>query len=145
MWSDDRYFRIRSSLKVVVDADVSDDAKKADRLWKLRPLVDRIRAGCLKLARPWEVSIDEQMIPFSGACAPSKPNPEGLKNFVAASQDGLVLDYVVYQGSGSFMSAPPDLKLGMGASVIVHLAQTLPAGTLIYCDRFFMAWVSVVS
>ena len=140
----DRYFRIRSSLKVVVDVDVSDDAKKADRLWKVRPLMDRIRSGCLKLARPRDVSIDEQMIPFSGACAlrqyvPNKPNPVGLKNYVVASQDGMVLDYVVYQGSGSFTSAPPDLKLGMGACVIVHLAQTLPAGTRIYCDRFFMA------
>ena len=140
----DRYFRIRSSLKVVVDVDVSDDARKADRLWKVRPLVDRIRSGCLKLARPRDISIDEQMIPFSGACAlrqyvPNKPNPVGLKNYVAASQDGLVLDYVVYQGSGSFTSAPPDLKLGMGACVIVHLAQTLPAGTRIYCDRFFMS------
>jgi len=28
----DRYFRIRSSLKVVVDTDVSDDTKKIDRL-----------------------------------------------------------------------------------------------------------------
>jgi len=26
----DRYFKIRSSLKVVVDTDVSDDAKKQD-------------------------------------------------------------------------------------------------------------------
>ena len=93
--------------------------------------MDRIRAGCLKLARPREVSIDEQMIPFSGACAlrqyvPSKPNPVGLKTFVAASQDGLVLDYVVYQGSGSFTSAPPDLKLGMAAYRCVKLAVTLP-------------------
>ena len=105
--------------------------------------MDRIRSGCLKLARPSDISIDEQMIPFSGACAfrqcvPSKPNPVRLKNYVAASQDGMVLDYVIYQGSGSFTSAPPDLKLGMGANVIVHLAQTLPAGTCIYCDRFFM-------
>jgi len=76
----DRYFRIRSSLKVVVDVDVSDDAKKADRLWKVRPLVDRIRSGCLKLARPRDVSIDEQMIPFSCHSAlrqyvPNKPKP----------------------------------------------------------------------
>jgi len=35
----DRYFRIRTSLKVVIDADVSDDAKLADRLWKVRPLL----------------------------------------------------------------------------------------------------------
>jgi len=31
----DRYFKIRSSLKVVVDTDVSDDVKKQDGLWKV--------------------------------------------------------------------------------------------------------------
>ena len=139
----DRYFRIRTSLKVVIDADVSDDAKLADRLWKVRPLLDRIRSGCVKLTRPPHISIDEQMIPFSGACSlrqyvPNKPNPIGLKNYVAASQEGLVLDFVVYQGSSSFTAMPADLKLGMGACVIVHLAETLPVGTHIYCDRYFM-------
>ena len=139
----DRYFRIRSSLKVVVDTDISDDTKKNDRLWKLRPLIDRVHDGCLKQTRPPAVSIDEQMIPFSGACSlrqyvPNKPNPVGLKNFVCASQQGLVLDFVVYQGANSFAAVPPDSNLGVGGSVVAHLVETLPVGTKIYCDRFFM-------
>ena len=64
----DSYFKIRSSLKVVVDTDVSDDVKKDDSLWKVRPLLDRIRTGCLNQVRPAVVSIDEQIIPFTGMC-----------------------------------------------------------------------------
>ena len=63
--SRNRYFRLRNNLKIVDDNDVSDDVKKADRLWKVRPLLDQVRAGCLKMYRGSKVSIDEQMIPFS--------------------------------------------------------------------------------
>jgi len=62
----------------------------------------------------------------------------GLKNFVYASQQGLILDFVVYQGANSVASVPPDSNLGVGGSVVAHLAETLPVGTKIYCDRFFM-------
>ena len=138
----DRYFRIRNSLKTVIDTDISDETKKHDRLWKVRPVLDRVRAGCLQISRDRDVSIDEQMIPFTGACelrqyVPNKPNPVGLKNFVAASHDGLVVDFVVYQGANSFSSFPPELKLGIGGTVVAHLAETLQKGTRIYCDRYF--------
>lgn len=38
-----RYYSIRSQLKVVVDSEVADDVKHQDRLWKVRPMMDRIR------------------------------------------------------------------------------------------------------
>jgi len=39
---------------------------------------------------------------------PNKPNQVGLKNFVAASHDGLVIDFVVYKGANSFSTFPPN-------------------------------------
>jgi len=124
----DRYFKIRSSLKVVVDTDVSDDVKKDDSLWKVRPLLDRIRTGCLNQVQPAVVSIDEQIIPFTGMCrmkqyVPQKPNPIGLKNFVVARPDGLVVDFVVYRGANSFRPVPLELKLGVGGTVVAHLSD----------------------
>jgi hypothetical protein len=116
--------------------------KKADRLWKVRPLLERIQQGCLLQRRPTDVCVDEQMIPFTGACSlrqyvPNKPNPVGLKNFVLASPEGLVLDFVIYQGETTFKPMPPHLKLGLGGSVIVHLCDALSPGTNLYCDRYF--------
>lgn len=78
------------NLKAANDDLVTEDAKKADRLWKVRPVLERVRSACLKLRRECEVSIDEQMIPFSGTTSlkqyvPNKPNPVGLKSFVLAN------------------------------------------------------------
>ncbi|XP_044040956.1 piggyBac transposable element-derived protein 4-like [Siniperca chuatsi] len=100
--SRDRFFKLRSHLKVVIDYDVSEDKRETDKFWKVRPFMDRILTGCRLQVRPKCVSIDEQMIPFTGACpfrqyVPLKPNPVGMKNFVLASVDGLVLDFEVYQ------------------------------------------------
>jgi len=52
-----------------------------------------------------------------------KSNPIGLKNFVAARPDGLVVDFVVYQGANSFQPVPLELKLGVGSTVVAHLSD----------------------
>ena len=38
----DKYFQIRSNLKVVIDADVSENERNADKLSKIRPLIEII-------------------------------------------------------------------------------------------------------
>lgn len=105
--------------------------------------MDCILKGCLLQARPECVSIDEQMIPFTGACpfrqyVPLKPNPVGKKNFVLASADGVVLDFEVYQGANALSSQVQETEgLGLATLVIEHLAKTLHPGTKVYRDRFF--------
>jgi len=141
-FSRNRYFKIRNNIKVVVDDDVPEDDKKADSFWKVRPLVKRVRQGCLQLRRPHDVSVDEQMIAFTGACpfrqyVANKPNPVGLKIFVAASSQGLVLDFEIYQGPKSFPPLGSDVNIGLGRQVVAHLSQSLPEGTKIYYDRYF--------
>uniref|UniRef100_A0A3B1IV02 PiggyBac transposable element-derived protein domain-containing protein n=1 Tax=Astyanax mexicanus TaxID=7994 RepID=A0A3B1IV02_ASTMX len=64
----DRFFRLRRSLKVLIDDDVPEDLRECDKFWKVRPFLNRILKGCKSQARPQCVSIDEQMIPFTGAC-----------------------------------------------------------------------------
>lgn len=78
----DRYFLLRNSLKFVFDNDISEDERKDDRLWKVRPLINRVLEGCPKQPRYQHIAIDEMMIPFSGVCSvkqfvPNKPNPVG--------------------------------------------------------------------
>lgn len=136
-----RFFSIRSHLKVVVDNDVPEDKKKEDKLWKVRPLVDKIKNTCLSLERHPIVAIDEQMIPFTGVCkikqfVRGKPNPEGLKNFVCATPEGLVLDFEIYQGKGTLLQAC-DVDLGVGPSAVIRLTNSLGPGSHVFMDRYF--------
>lgn len=137
----DRFFVIRSNLKVVVDDTITQNERKSDRFWKVRPIMEKVRQGCLQLPREKVVAVDEQMIPFTGICqmkqfVRGKPNPEGLKNFVCAAPDGLVIDFELYQGKGTF--ADETIKsLGVGPSAVVRLIRTLFPGTHVYCDRYF--------
>ncbi|KAK1906732.1 PiggyBac transposable element-derived protein 3 [Dissostichus eleginoides] len=140
----DRFFRLRGSIKVLIDDDVPEDLRKRDKFWKVRPFLDRILQGCKSQNRPECASIDEQMIPFTGACPcrqylPMKPNPVGIKNFVCATSDGIVLDFDLYQGKGALLEQveEEEVGLGLGGLVLARLCQTLHRGTKVYCDRFF--------
>ncbi|CAM4556557.1 unnamed protein product [Leuciscus chuanchicus] len=115
-----RFFKLRGAIKVVIDHDVPEDLRMSDTFWKVRPFLDRILQGCLSLNRPDCASIDEQMIPFTGA------------------SDGIVLDFELYQGTGSLIGKVEEPEgLGLGSLVIERLCQTLHRGTKVYCDRFF--------
>ncbi|KAI4801215.1 hypothetical protein KUCAC02_000139 [Chaenocephalus aceratus] len=138
----DRFFRLRGSIKVIIDDDVPEDLRKRDTFWKVRPFLDRILQGCTSQNRPECASIDEQMIPFTGACPyrqylPMKPNPVGIKNFVCATADGIVLDFDLYQGKGALLEQVEEEEVGLGLGVLACLCQTLHRGTEVYCDRFF--------
>ncbi|XP_047109525.1 piggyBac transposable element-derived protein 2-like [Schistocerca piceifrons] len=81
------------------------------------------------------------MVPFTGRCTlsqyvPNKPRPLGIKNFVLATTKGLVLDFEFYHGKSTPLS---NVGLGLGPSVILRLAQTLPQGARLYFDRYFTA------
>ncbi|KAL2087970.1 hypothetical protein ACEWY4_016798 [Coilia grayii] len=138
-----RFFKLRGAIKVVIDDDVPEDLRTLDKFWKVRPFLDRILQGCKSLNRPDCASIDEQMIPFTGACPyrqylPMKPNPVGIKNFVCATADGIVLDFELYQGTNALIEKVEEPEgLGLGSLVIERLCQTLHPGTKVYCDRFF--------
>ncbi|KAH6926643.1 hypothetical protein HPB50_020842 [Hyalomma asiaticum] len=121
------------------DTDVGDgdDEKEVDRLWKVRPLLD-IRNACLTLPRSPDICVDKQIIPFTSKCSvkqfvPGKPNPTGLKNFILASPQSLVLDFEIFQGKGSLARN----KHGIGAAVVLKLAVTLPHRSSLYFDRYF--------
>ncbi|XP_033966268.1 piggyBac transposable element-derived protein 3-like [Pseudochaenichthys georgianus] len=140
----DRFFRLRGSIKVLIDDDVPEDLRKRNTFWKVRPFLDRIMQGCKSQNRPECASIDEQMIPFTGACPyrqylPMKPNPVGIKNFVCATADGIVLDFDLYQGKGALLEQveEEEVGLGLGGLVLARLCQTLHRGTNVYGDRFF--------
>lgn len=137
----DRFYTIRTRLKVVCDIEVTDEEKMNNKLWKVYPLFQRVLQGCLRQKRSEHVSIDEMIIPFTGRCGlkqycPNKPNPVGLKVFVAANPDGLVLDMVVYQGEKTFEDYISQ-GFSLCEAAILRLSESLVPGHYLYFDRYF--------
>lgn len=138
----DRFFELRGMLHFV-DLSQTTDAQTENKLFRAEPIIESFRKACLELPRPKAVSVDEQMIPFSGRCparqyVPSKPNPVGLKNFVLSSSDGLVLDFVIYTGKGTVPEADTK-ELGLGGAIVKRLLHTVPEEqpVHVFTDRFF--------
>lgn len=140
----DMYFIVRSHLRVRDYSQVTNDEIK-HKYWKVEPLLCAIRNACLNNPKPQEVSIDEQMVPFWGSTqmrqrVKGKPNPCGLKNFVACAPDGLPLDFFLYEGKGDTILSENEINyqgLDMSGKVIVRLSRHLSEGTSIFIDRFF--------
>lgn len=106
----------------------------------MQPVIDTVRNQCMKIERTkGNYSVDEQMIPFSGKCimkqyVRNKPRPVGLKNFVITDSDGLMFDFIIYQGEKTNL---PDRNLGLGPAVILKLSETIPKKSSLYFDRYF--------
>lgn len=67
-----------------------------------------------------------------------KPNSEGLKNFVLADTNGLVLDFFIYQGKKTTIDHDDcEFSLTLAESVVWHLSETVPPKTCLYFDRYF--------
>ncbi|XP_045492376.1 piggyBac transposable element-derived protein 3-like [Colias croceus] len=139
LMSRDRFLVLRNALHVI-DSDIPAANDTGNPLWKVQPMIDKVKQTCNKLERvPGFYSIDEQMIPFTGRCqlrqvVKNKPRPVGLKNFVLTTSEGLMLDFEIYRGARSTIG---DSSLGLGPSVILHLVQKIPPGSCVYHDRYF--------
>ncbi|GBP03558.1 PiggyBac transposable element-derived protein 3 [Eumeta japonica] len=136
--SRDRYLTLRNALHVV-EGDSAPDSEKGNVLWKVQPMIDKVKDTCNKLERVGFYSIDEQMIPFTGRCklrqvVKNKPRPVGLKNFVMTTSEGLMLDFAIYEGAKTMFG---ESNLGLGPSVILSLAKSIPPGSCVYHDRYF--------
>lgn len=107
--------------------------------------LNRVQTGCLQNVRTNQISIDEQMIPFSGQVLMrqfirGKPNPVGLKNFVMTTPTGIPLDFYMYEGKGSSVESAlteTPAKLDVGGRMVLKLTYTLPIGVSVYTDRYF--------
>lgn len=139
----DLFFAIRNNLKVVYDNDVPLAERESTKFWKVNPLIKSVRTGCLLNSRTKKVAIDEQMVPFWGRCPArqvikSKPNPCGIKIFVAAAPDGLPLDFLIYNGKGDLIVDDPMFsRLNIGGKSVIKLLSTFPRGISVYMDRYF--------
>lgn len=139
--SRNRFFLLRNALEFVYDDDVDHVTRNADKLWKMRPLLDRILQGCRLLEKEKCLSIDEMIVPFTGQCVmkqyvPNKPNPTGLKIFVLANPNGIVCNFDVYQGTTTYPNYE-NTNFGLGEKAVLNLSEDLAPGHILYFDRHF--------
>ena len=83
-----RFEALKRSLHVV--DNTTYDAEKDDKLFKIRPLIEAVRNGCIKVDPEEYQSLDEQIIPSKTRRSkirqynPKKPKKWGFKNMVRA-------------------------------------------------------------
>lgn len=141
--SKNRFLQLRNNLHLL-DCNKRPSGN-VDKFFKVRPIIDAVRAKILEAPLEKDLSIDEQMIPFKGKLSvkqyiKGKPTPWGVKQFVLAGKSGRPYDFIVYQGSTTELSKDHLEQLGFGASIVLHLANRIPKGDKgheLYFDNFF--------
>ncbi|CAH2011120.1 unnamed protein product, partial [Acanthoscelides obtectus] len=100
---------------------------QGDRLFKIRPFIEKLRQKCIAIEEEGLFSIDEMMIAYKGKKAgslrqymPKKPKKWGFKMFVRAGVSGIVQDFLIYTGSSSFdeiLFSKEEQQMRLGAKV----------------------------
>ena len=118
------------------------DHENFDKLFKVRPLLDHLRAKYNSITIPGTLCVDEQMIPFKGKSSlkqyvPNKPHKYGYKVFVLCNSKGIIHDFELYSGKIHPLPGEPDL--GASSNIALRLAKVIPAAQnhLLFFDNWF--------
>ena len=139
-----QFEKLRSFLCFVDNA--TNDQKNADKLFKIRPVIESVRQQCLQIPPEESHSIDEQIIPgktkYSGMRQynPKKPKKWGFKNLVQAGASGIMYDFYTYTGKQDHSeNDTPYSHLQTSAQVVAQLCENLPthANHKLYFDNWF--------
>ncbi|CAF2053332.1 unnamed protein product [Rotaria magnacalcarata] len=130
--------------------DNAQQMNSNDRFYKIRPIFDLLRHNCLQIEPTRQQSVDEVMIAYKGTRAgnlrqyiANKPDKWGFKLFCRGSSNGIIHDFILYQGQTTFTCSnlsEEEHKMLMGAKVVTLLCKTLsnPGNcTVVYGDNFF--------
>ncbi|CAK6983347.1 piggyBac transposable element-derived protein 3-like [Scomber scombrus] len=138
----DRFFLLRSHLHLVNDLEKL--AENNDVFFKVCPLYDAIRSGCLELPLEENLCVDEQMVPFRGTLSvkqfiKGKPHPWGVKIYFLCGKSGMAYGFLMHQGTTMELSQEHRKQLGDG--VVYHLSQRITeANHKLYFDNYFTTY-----
>lgn len=112
-----------------------------DKLFKVRPVLDRVVECCKMELRPDKnLSVDEAMVKFKGRLGmkqymPMKPVKRGLKVWeIAEASSGFVCDFQVYTGKRQDGATEHNL----GYPVVYDLTRNITGKNHhVFCDNFF--------
>ena len=140
----ERFYQLRSNLHMVNNLEIPDDCK--DKFFKTRPLIKSILKRCHEMPVEEVISIDEQIIPFTGHLSikqyiKGKPCPWGVKVYLLCGKSGYPYDFVLYQGSQTEISTFDAARFGHGAATVLHLIKRISSpGHQLYFDNFFSTY-----
>ncbi|XP_042610676.1 piggyBac transposable element-derived protein 3-like, partial [Cyprinus carpio] len=136
-----RFDNLRTYIHMNDNTNVKQKGESAyNPLFKVRPVLEKVHANCLKVEPEENHSIDEQMIPFKGKIGmkqyiKNKRHKWGIKVFTRAGVTGLVYDFEVYTGKGTVTN---ERGLGVAGEVVLRLVSEVPKGLNYKC--FFDNW-----
>ena len=138
-----RFLQLLSNIHV--NDNNSMPPNNTDKLFKLRPLIDKLNNNFMMLYNvSRRVSIDERMILFKGRSSlkqynPMKPIKQGYKLWSMADMDGYLYKFSVYQGKNGqndIAGMPP--YFGLGDKVVYEMTKSMYGNYHeVYIDNFF--------
>ena len=102
-----RYESLRIFLHFVDDSKKEEEENMHDKLFKIRPVLNFVRAQCNRLEQEPVQSIDEQIVPAKTKRSgirqfnQRKPTKWGFKLYVRSGTTGIMYDFFLYCGKGS--------------------------------------------
>ena len=131
-----RFELVGSFLHVVSPEEA---AMASDRLKKLRPLLNHIKAKCLEYYQPLQhLSVDERMVKSKSRChmiqyMKDKPTKWGFKLWVVADMSGYTVDFNIYTGKAEQSS-----EYGLTYDVVMKLVQPFHfQGYQVFVDNYY--------
>ncbi|XP_055308654.1 piggyBac transposable element-derived protein 3-like [Sitodiplosis mosellana] len=103
-----------------------------DKLWKLRPMMDHLKANFLKHFHPTQhLSYDESMIAYFGkhGCKQfikGKPIRFGYKVWSLCTPSGYLVNFEVYQGSNPRSNPKYEERFGKAAAPLLSMIDDFP-------------------
>ncbi|XP_049794400.1 piggyBac transposable element-derived protein 2-like [Schistocerca nitens] len=115
-----------------------------DKLFKVRPFVDKMKQG-FSIIEPEEYhSVYELIISFKGHSSlkqyvKTKPHKWGIKVFARAGSSGIEYDFEIYQGKGTVHK---DTGLGISGDIVIRFVEGLPKykNFKVFTDNWFTSY-----
>jgi hypothetical protein len=131
--------RFESLLKLYHFSNNEEQHANQDRLFKLRPLLNLLKARFQSIYIPGSIiSIDETMVPWKGKLLfkqyiPGKVHKYGVKIYKLAATNGYTWNFMVYTGKQD-----PTAGLGHAQTVVMDLTDgLLGCYRTVVADNFF--------
>lgn len=124
--------RFEQILRFVHLASNDSDFNPGDKLWKIRPLVNKIKERCRKFFVPEkDLAFDESMVKYYGkhSCKQflrGKPIRFGYKVWCLNTTMGYLIDFEVYQGKSVIPDVDIERNFGKAAAPLVKMIEEFP-------------------